>query len=472
MPGYVYDLPTRTWLSESGTPDIPTPPPVSNDSDWSDANPPWAYTDTSVFTSTWPAGTQIVSLSATGATFKAKLDNTLSGVTGRAVVQLGAGDFQLTNFSALGGTTTYDFGYYSSKLQGFLGAGPDKTFITMNASSMSTQQLSIIQALTPTSSASPLQMGILRFDGVSASSPVLIAGVTFRAADQQNITAQAAGASPAVVVPQPAPHQGVVLYQGSYGQVSYCRFQAAGRACTSSPPFEMANITTQYGSTVYNNCEFDGRLSASLNAAQPRRCGPIMGNNETLHTMTDCWIHHSNVSRYAVNDQNRNTAGTYTLTRVKANQITNTHNVDPALNGGNSLGGYTNATALGWESCNGTITLNNCVIEQNNGFTDGQIAQHLQMTSVGSRNPQGGRCTVNGGTYRSTVWTQLDGYVLFRIPTGTFWYSDGLNTTLSVYNNAGTKLSPYVYTGTWPPTAGQLSVAGVANTTHYIVRTS
>ena len=474
MPSYTYDLPTRTWESMDGGTNVPDPPPPVANPDWSDPTPPWASTDTGVFTSGWPASTTYVNLSATGATFKAKLDNTLAGVaTGsRAVVVLPAGDFQLLNFAALGGTTTYDFGYYSAKLQGFLGAGPDQTFVTMAANAINSTQLGIIQALTPSSSASPLQMGIIRFDGLSAASPVLCGGLTFRAYDQPNITAQAAGASPAVVVPQPAPHQGVVLYQGSYGQFDYVRFQGAGRACTSSPPFEMANVTTQYGSTQYNNCEFDGRLSPAINAAQPRRCCPIMGNNETLHTMTDCWIHHSNVSRYAVNDQNRNTTGTYTLTRVKANQITNTHNTDPAINGGATLGGYTNATPFGFESCNGTITFNNCVIEQNNSFTDGQIAQHIQLTSVGSRNPQGGRLTVNGGTFRNTAWPQLDGWVEFRIPTGTFWYSDGLSTTLHVVHPNGQTLAPYVYTGAWPPTAGQLTTAGVSNTTHYLVRTS
>lgn len=472
MPTYLYDQPNLTWRSIDGDPPVPTPPPVSS-SDWSDTNLPWAYTDTSVFTSTWLAGTKIVALSNTGSTFKASLDATLAPLpTGsRWVVQLPAGDFQLLNFAALGGTSTYDFGYYSAKLQGFLGAGPDKTFVTMAAGAVNSTQLSIIQGLTPSSSASPLQMGIIRFDG-SANSPVLIAGVTFRAYDQPNVVAQAAGASPAMVVPQPCPHQGVVIYQSSTAQVSYCRFQGAGRAATSSPPFEMANITTQYGSTVYNNCEFDGRLSPAINAAQPRRCGPIMGNNETLHTMRDCWMHHSNVSRYAVNDQNRATSGTYTLTRVKANQITNNHNVDPALNGGNSLGGYTNACPLGWESCNGIVILNDCTVEQNDGFTDGQIAQHLQFTSVGSRNPQGGRCFVNGGTFRNTAWPQLDGFVEFRIPTGTFWYSDGLANTLAVTHANGQQLAPYVYTGSWPPSAATLAAAGVSPTTHYFVRTS
>ena len=195
-----------------------------------------------------------------------------------------------------------------------------------------------------------------------------------------------------------------------------------------------------------------------------------MGNNEYDHELTDVWFHHSNVSRYACNDQNANTQGAYTSTRVKAEQITNTQNVDPALNNGQSLGGWTNASNYGWESCNGTITLQDPYISVDNGNVSGQFPAHLQLTSVGSRNPQGGRLHVTGGTFHHTVYPQLDGFLTFRITTNTYWFTDGVATTLDVRRSDNTPLTGYNFTGTWPPTAAQISAAGISPTTHYIYK--
>src|SRR5699024_4962963 len=129
--------------------------------------------------------------------------------------------------------------------------------------------------------------------------------------------------------------------------------------------------------------------SPDLDPAQPRRAGVLLLNNEDSAIMRDCWLHHSNLSRYAANDENRNTSGLYRVERCKAEKITNNHNTDPALNGGNTLRGYTNATPFGWESVNGTIEVIDCIVSQDNPYTDIQWPGHFQLTYVGSRNPQG-----------------------------------------------------------------------------------
>lgn len=445
---------------------IVTPPILG---DWSDSNPPWAYTSTSQFTADWPAGTTIVDIQTGGADFYTNLSNTVAAAGKRVVVRLQAGVYHLTSFQLIGssGDPTYSFGFWFPNLQGLLGAGPDQTFVQMDANSMTTTQLNAQKTMTSASFA-PLQMGLCRLDGLNASSPVLLAGLTFRSADQQMLTAVASDVP--AVVPQPAPHQGVVLYTGTYSQISYVRFQGAGRAMTSSPPFEMANLSSAQGHHIIHNVEFDGRRSPDLDPAKPRRCGPLMGNNEYDHELTDVWFHHSNVSRYACNDQNANTQGAYTSTRVKAEQITNTQNVDPALNNGQSLGGWTNASNYGWESCNGTITLQDPYISVDNGNVSGQFPAHLQLTSVGSRNPQGGRLHVTGGTFHHTVYPQLDGFLTFRIATNTYWFTDGVATTLDVRRSDNTPLTGYNFTGTWPPTAAQISAAGISPTTHYIYK--
>lgn len=447
--------------------------------DWSDTNLPWAYSDTSVFTQDWPAGTSIVNIQTGSSDFYTNLANTVNAAPGRVVVRLGTGVYSLNKFRMIGvsGLPLYSFGFWFPKLQGFLGDGPDKTFIQLdaNATTVDTNGTTdrtadahaAMNAMDPADFA-PISRGLCRLDGTQ-SSPVLLAGLTFRAADQLPLTGKVAGAP--YVVPQPSPHNGVVIYRDSYATVQYTRFQAAGRACSSAPPFECANVGSQYGTITWRHCEFDGRRSADIDPAQPRRCGPIMVNNETLSEMEDCWLHHSNVSRYAANDENRETQGQYIITRCKAEQITNNQNRDPALNGGNSLGGVTNASAFGWESCNGTITLTDCIIKQDNNQSAGSVPMHVQVTSVGARNPQGGRMYIYGGDYFNSGFPTLDGYLCVRVAPDTYWATDGYSTTLHLFRKDGYRLQPYQYTAAWPPSTAALSAAGVAPDTHYIVRT-
>jgi len=435
---------------------------------WSDSNVPWAYASVAEFNQGWPSDVVYADIQATGNDFYTNLLNTVNASTGRVVVRLGVGVYHLNQFRMIGssGSPTYAFGFWFPKLQGIIGQGADKTTIQMDANSMSSAQLDDLATMTQASFA-PNQMGLCRLDG-SVSSPVLLGGLTFQAADQQMLTT--ASADNNIVVPQPAPHCGVVLYSGSSAIISHVRFQGAARAATSQPPFEHANISSQYTeSLLYRNCEFDGHRSPILDPAKPRRCGPIMLNNELDATMQDCWIHHSNVSRYAANDQNRNTSGQYRLIRVQAEQITNNQNIDPALNNGISLRGYTNASLFGWESCSGTITITDCNMSQDNPYTDAGIAQHLSLTSVGTRNPQGGRLVVNGGVYHNPAWPQLEGFLCVRAISNTYWVMDGYNTTIRITSSNGVRLTPYVVSG-WPPSAASLAAAGISPATHFIVR--
>jgi hypothetical protein len=470
---YTYDAVTKTWrapgrnpisTTPGGEPEEPTTLPS-----WSDTNLPWAYTSTSVFTENWPPGQTIVDIQTGSSDFYTNLANTVNAAPGRVVVRLGVGVYHLNQFRMIGssGKSTYAFGFWFPKLQGFLGQGADKSIIQMDANSVSSQQLADMAAMDPNEFV-PSQMGFCRIDGTDPAKPVLIAGVTFRAADQQMLTQKHPNLPS--VVPQPAPHQGVAIYAGAYGVVSHVRFQGAGRALNSSPPFETANITSQYATIKWFNCEFDGRRSPALDPARPRRCGVWMGNNETLSEFDDCWFHHSNVSRYAANDENRNTTGEYIINRCVSQQITNTQNTDPALNNGASLGGYTNASNFGWESVSGTITLNDCVVYVDNQYTNGQWPAHLQLTSTGSRNPQGGRMYVNGGRFRHTKFSQIDEFVTVRIQQSTYWWIDGFNTTLNIKHRDGQRLLPYQYTGSWPVSAQTLANAGVTPATHYIIK--
>lgn len=464
---------TRVWdgAAWQGAADAPSTP-AATPYDWSDTNLPWAYTSTSDFTTAWPSSVTVVPIQTASTDFYTNLAATVAAAGGRVVVELGEGVYELSEFRLIGssGDPKYAFGFWFPNLQGLLGQGPDKTYVQMAANSVSPTQLASIATMTKAAFAS-LQMGLCRFDGADAASPILLAGLTFRSEDQNPFTSTASDMQD-LFYPQPCPHRGVFLYTGSHSRVSYVRFQGAGRALNSQPPFEMSNVSTARGWHYFDHCEVDGRRSPDLDPARPRRCTIALHNNESVVEWSDSWFHHSNVSRYATNDQNYDTSGTYKVTRCKSEHITDDQNRDPALNGGATLGGYTNASLFGWESCNGTIEVRDSIAHQDNTLYAGQVPCHLQLTYVGSRNPQGGRLYVHGGDFRNSGFPAIDGFVTFRIAQNTYWYLDGYNTTLYVYHPDGQRLSPHQYTGTWPPTESYLAAQGISPATHYIVRSA
>jgi hypothetical protein len=430
--------------------------PQTQSWDWSDTNVPWDYSSTAVFTSAWPAGTTIVDLQTGGGSFYSRLTATVNAAGRRVVVRLPAGIHHLTSFNMIGssGSPTYAFGFWHPNLQGLLGQGADQTYVQMDANSTSQAQLNDMMTMVAGPTGNPNQMGFMRFDGTSAS-PILISGVTFRGDDQQMMTDGTASVkSNGGIFPDPAPYCGLVFYTSSPGIISYVRFQAAGHAKLGLPPFEHANVTSQYSpSMIYTNCEMDGRLSPDLDSSQPRRCGPMMANNETLHRMTNCWLHHSLWTRYAANDQNRDTYGTYELIRTKIDHI--------------------NPSSAGWESCAATINVTDCIISTDPPVSGANNSTyHLSLTPVGSRsNPQGGRLNVTRGTFTSTKYPTVDGYLTIRAIASMHWVTDGYSTTMKIYGANGQRKSPYVVSS-WPASSATLSAAGVNPNTHYLVVTS
>ena len=452
--------------------------------DWSDASPPWAYSSAADWEQHLPAGVPVVNLSTGSADFWTNLDATQAAQPGRFICRLPEGVFSLTQFRMIGssGNPTYAFGLWFPKLAGFVGAGPDKTIVEMAAGSVNGDQLAHMATMTQ-ASFEPLNMGLARIDtqygGVGA--PVYLGGVGIESAPQPLLTSISPDITGSVYVPQPAPHHGVVLYSDSSRRhpdtvVTHCRFRGAGRAMTSQPPFECGNIGSQRNHITYRSTEFDGRCSPRYDPSRPRKCGPVMLNGGVHNELVDCWLHHSNVSRYAANDESVVSAtaltNDYILTRCKIEQITNNQNRQPPLNGGNSLGGYTNASCCGWESSNARITITDCIMSQDNNQFAGQVPMHLQFTNTGAAR-QGGRLFVVGGEYRNTGWPQLDQYLCFRIQPTSHWATDGYATTLDIRKTAGgPRLAPHTYGGTWPPSPAYLVAQSLSPDTHYIVRST
>lgn len=451
---------------------------------WSDTNLPWAFKSTTDFESRIPAGLPVVDLQTGASTFYENLESTVNAQSGRFLVRLPAGVFTLNEFKPIGssGNPTYAFGFWFPKLAGFVGAGADNTIIEMAPNSMTSDQLNYMATMTQ-SSFVPLNMGLCRIDTQynGSAAPIYLGGLTFEAGPQNALTSISADITNSVYVPQSAPHQGVIIYSDSSRRhpdsiITHVRFRGAGKAMMSQPPFECANIGSQRNHITYRNCEFDGRMSPRYDTSRPRKCGPIMTNGGVYQDMIDCWMHHSNVSRYAANDESvlSSTAlsNTYRFERCKIEQITNNQNRQPPINSGNSLGGYTNATLFGFESSNAKVEFIDCIGSVDNPYNNGQIPCHVQFTNTGPAR-QGGRMTIVGGEWRHTVYPQLDGFITFRIQPTTHWWTDGFNTTLDVRKTAGgSKLTPHQYTGTWPPSQAYLNSNGLTPDTHYIVRST
>lgn len=445
---------------------------------------PYAYTGATQaareveFFANWPFSSAvkptIVDLVTGSGNFRTDVINTLNAAGGagtRVAIRLGVGTYNLTSFVLTGSSQTYAFGIWDSRLVGFIGQGWDQTVIRLAPNAINSDQLTALAGIT-TSNLN--QMECLRIDG-TPSTPAVLVGVRLIAADQPNLASTAAGQG--IVTPQPAPHGGVFFYKYAsytYGAfyVSHVLAEGFGRASSAAPPFEHANFRSMNAYGYYFNSRIDGRASALVDAARPRRCGLLLMNSEQELRIKWCHMGHNNVSRYAVNDQSGTSAAIYEVSYSKIEQVSNTQNTDPVLG---ALGGYTNASCFGWETFNGTSTVHHCVIANDGTSSSGQVPAHFQFTYVtgGRTDPAGGRHYAYDNTYRvsNASWAHLDGYAIYRIPTGSHWYSDGPNTTIDDrVISGGTRKTAYIYTGTWPPSAGTLSAAGVTPATHFIVR--
>lgn len=437
-------------------------------------NPPWAAgTTEAIVTASWPKGLLIVDLPTTGGTFAQRMDAACSAAPGPCVVRLPPGVHHLTKFRLAGrsGRQDFAFGYFHPKWLGWVGSGAASTIVQMDAGSVSAAQLAHLSTMTA-ASFDPSELSVALMQPTDAST-VYLGGITIRAADQPFLVKVAPDlAAKGIITPQPAPHGGIMVGPGKRAVFSYVRFAGASRAMYAAPPFEHGAVSTQYSpSILLDHCEIDGRRAPELDAKQPYRGGLVMGNNDWRWELRDCWLHHCNVSRIAVNDENRETHGTYRFVRTKVNNVGN-RNIDPKLNGGKPLGGATSAVVAGFESVSGVVEFIDCDFDVNNPDTTTGISQHLGFTSTGTRNPHGGRLYVIGGTWRNAAFKTLAGWVTIRALPTTAWVMDGYDATMDVRTAAGVRLQPWVYSGAWPPTTAQMLAAGVSKSTHYLVRHS
>ena len=457
--------------------------PARHPADWDDANLPWSYATTDAFTEGFTEGitwTDLYTGTFAQSDLWSRITYTIAQVpgNGRVYVRIPTGVHNVTSFQTpfvIPKDPLYAFGLWFPRLSGLLGDGPDKTRIHLVANSYSQEQLDALATLDP-DTFTPLGNAFARFDG--AVTPFLLGGIKFTAADQQNVTAlhPNMAAKHGIVVPQPAPHVGIHFEPApSNGTsefiVNNCAFVGCARALLGQPPFECGLINSQYTKSVFRRCDFDGRRDAEVDPLRPRRSTTALVNNEKDMSFVDCHFHHSNIGRFAGNDQNRSPAALstfYNFIRCKFDHMGDEGNTDPLINGGAPLGGVDTRyiSPFGFESTNARIRLTDCIITQNTTYARGGIA----ITQVG-RNPSGGRMEVVDCVFRYEHKPYLNGFATMMIDPSTPWYTDGPATTTSV-SREETPLTCHVYpTGSsWPPTEAYITAQGLTPETHYIVR--
>ena len=457
--------------------------PARHPADWDDGNLPWSYNTTNQFTEGFTQGvtwTDLYTGTFAQSDLWSRITYTIAQVpgNGRVYVRIPTGVHNVTSFQTpfvIPKNPLYAFGLWFPRLSGLLGDGPDKTRIHLVANSYSQEQLDALATLNP-DTFTPLGNAFARFDG--AVTPFLLGGIKFTAADQQNVTAlhPNMAAKHGIVVPQPAPHVGIHFEPApSSGTsefiVNNCAFVGCARALLGQPPFECGLINSQYTKSVFRRCDFDGRRDAEVDPLRPRRSTTALVNNEKDMSFVDCHFHHSNIGRFAGNDQNRSPAALstfYNFIRCKFDHMGDEGNTDPLINGGAPLGGVDTRyiSPFGFESTNARIRLTDCIITQNTTYARGGIA----ITQVG-RNPSGGRMEVVDCVFRYEHKPYLNGFATMMIDPSTPWYTDGPATTTSV-SREETPLTCHVYpTGSsWPPTEAYITAQGLTPETHYIVR--
>lgn len=298
--------------------------PVNGSTDWSDSNQPWVLKNGETVNDNLPSGVAIVNYSdySQGGTlsFTATLDviSTAQSTT-PYYVRLPAGSFHITDFHYAG-----YIGYCQTQVNktwcGFIGAGPDQTFIVLDANAMSAQLVSDVSNAVH----SPVWAYALQFGkGTYNNTPIFISGITFRGNFQQVGTLSGLSGT------APMPYSGLHIDTAPAGsRIQFCRFQGFGFAAKNLPPYELGAIETLHTvDLTISRVEIDGRQAPEINSAQPRSSGGHMSNYEGAVTWESFWLHHTRQSGWAIHDHapseggNANDHSTFTSTDVKIESV-------------------------------------------------------------------------------------------------------------------------------------------------------
>ncbi len=293
---------------------------------WSDANPPWKLGTGESVDDNRPAGVQVINYADYSNSNARSFGQTLAAIRTAAkapyYVRMPAGSFRVTDFSFAAGTGVgrgYQDVNSTKYFGGIIGAGADKTFITVDPNIMTAAQLSGIASGESTS------VSVIYAGGSALAIPTFFSGLTFRGNFQQSTTLNGVSGT------APAPYAGISLSSVKTGSVvQYCRFQGLGFAAKASPPYELGTISSTHSSWTFRRSEIDGRLAKEVNASQPVSAGGLMWNYETNVKTIDSWLHNTRRSGFAMHDHapseggNANDPGIYYAENFQTQDIANT----------------------------------------------------------------------------------------------------------------------------------------------------
>ena len=451
------------------------PGDVANFEPYSDSNPPWKNVIESELKFNWPDDVAIVDLytgSDCPSDLQSRIDYTLRNVKSRCVIRVPEGTHDIVGIKRLS-TPTFAYALYHYKyLKGFYGpAGPEKTKFRLKTNSLSEDQLKLMaedSSFDP-SKYEPMQMGYAYLDG--RSDTFLISGIGFEAEHQPKLESLHPGLiAKGVKLGQPAPFNGLVFMPNSKVIVNNSAFLGNAKLITAAPPGENTNVGSQRCIIEYNHCEFSGKTPKHIDPAQPRVSNPVMGNNDILHVIRNSWMHDT-ASRPAYNDQNKPAPGyeaplstKYVFENVQFDNIANVRPQDVDNPGTLDT---TYKSVIGFEDSSAEIRFSRCRFRHTTKESRGVIA----LTTVSSRNPDGGKLIIEDCQFEYTENPQLNGFATVMIDPNSKWWTRGYPHGVTVTVD-GKELKLHVFPDNmkWPPTSKQISDAGLNPSEYALAR--
>ena len=240
-------------------------------------------------------------------------------------------------------------------------------------------------ALNPTDATTPVPLQSLYLSNSHSSLPIFISGIRFRGALQgPNGVIGYSGMTVNVGVSSPIPNRGLAIWRSVVGsRIQFCCFEGFAFTNKAAPPGELAGLECNNVAelTLYS-VEIKGTLPDGTLSA-----GGFMPNYSSSLIMTDCWIHDTRRSGFAIHEHGGGDNGGYLFTNVQVEGIADTGD---AFTGS----GLNQFPACNIEEANGTFRFVGCRFEAGGGYDitlatsfNGAMAQQIRVDDFVSLSP-------------------------------------------------------------------------------------
>lgn len=202
-----------------------------------------------------------VAASGLAAAFQKTGPGTFSPVStsGSVYVRLESGQYNFSSLVSYGENNWLGYANGNRRVMGFIGADDESSVVYVqpgcvdNSTQMSTGGAADVTAreLALNATTSPVPIGALYLSNTSTTTPIYIAGVTFRGSLQTPYGVLSAASQTYMKrnasAPTPLPWRGLSIWRAIAGSMIWkCKFEGFGFALNTAPPFEMGAIDTNY----------------------------------------------------------------------------------------------------------------------------------------------------------------------------------------------------------------------------------